>query len=355
MMNMKEFSAYVKENIKDYLPPSYANAHIRFQEVVKSDVKTYQGVSIVRPDEKISPLIYLDQLYKEYQMGRDIDEIVGDIADLQIKHEVTPEEKNNVNKLFDYNQVRDKLQIQMCDTKASKNRIKGLVTSERSDLYATYHVVLSIEGSTQNSIAVTPALLDLWGISKEQLHRDALNSELNRTPIFSDLFYMMNGVLLGTDIPNYLLGMDVKKPRFGAEIYCLTNIYDFHGANLIMQDELMTQIADILETNFFILPSSCHELMIVPDRGSVEIDELFSMVRDVNRMENTSEDWLSDEIQYYDKEAGIIENAHRRFAMLDKEKSGKSIRNRLNEAKKAKEVYPAANKGDRTKNREIVI
>ena len=84
MMNRKEFMQYLQENVKEYLPESFADARITFYDVVKNNDNHMTGISIARKGEGLVPNIYIDGLYQQYQEGRNIDEIVGDIADTRI-------------------------------------------------------------------------------------------------------------------------------------------------------------------------------------------------------------------------------------------------------------------------------
>ena len=57
------------------------------------------------------------------------------------------------------------------------------------------------------------------------------------------------------------------------------------------------------------LPSSIHEVLLVADDGSVALNKLEQMVRDINEAEVAPADRLSDSVFHYDSEAHIFENA----------------------------------------------
>ena len=52
--------------------------------------------------------------------------------------------------------------------------------------------------------------------------------------------------------------------------------------------------------NFYILPSSIHEIIAVPASGGFEIAMLYSMVKEVNSTAVSEEDFLSDIVYFYD-------------------------------------------------------
>lgn len=64
MMNFKEFQNYIKDNIKEYLPGSYENAHISFNEQIKNNDIHLTGITIRRENEMTAPNIYLNDFFE---------------------------------------------------------------------------------------------------------------------------------------------------------------------------------------------------------------------------------------------------------------------------------------------------
>ena len=108
MMTRNEFYDYVKDNVKDYLPPSFQDAEISLMKVTKQNDQTLTGISIRRDGEQIVPNLYLEPYYKDYCAGEDPDKLVGAVADQRIEYdkEEIPEEFKIVS---DYENVKDRL------------------------------------------------------------------------------------------------------------------------------------------------------------------------------------------------------------------------------------------------------
>ncbi|MBR3736039.1 MAG: hypothetical protein IKN07_09160, partial [Lachnospiraceae bacterium] len=68
-MNFEEFTQYVKDNIKDFLPEKYADAEVDLQEIMKNNDEKLTGLVIRTEDSNITPTIYLNQYFKEYENG----------------------------------------------------------------------------------------------------------------------------------------------------------------------------------------------------------------------------------------------------------------------------------------------
>ena len=356
MMNRKEFQQYLQETIKDLLPESYADAKITFNEVIKNNDTHLTGISIAKPGEHVVPNIYIENFWNDYQNGKNIDEIVGDIADMRIEYDTPGIGPEVTQKLMNYDAVKESLQIRLCDTQENQERLANLAHTEHSDFSATYHVNLQETEEGTASMAVTQDLLETWGVSVDQLHQDALAADMNRNPMFCDMGSMMESMMFGAEPKNLLDGNPDQGAGMG--MYCLTNGVNIDGAGLILQGNLMQQIGEIVGGDFYILPSICHEVIVVPETVDIELKELSAMVQQINRTEVSREDRLSDHVQHYDRKEAVMENAEKRASRLEKEKAEtkaakKSIHERLGEkkqqsaAKKAEKAVEKAVKKDK--------
>jgi len=80
-----------------------------------------------------------------------------------------------------------------------------------------------------------------------------------------------------------------------------------HGAGVLAYQDFMDKAAERAGGDFFILPSSIHELLIVPDNGMMKLKELESMVRSVNKNQVAPQDKLTDSVYHYDSKEKIFE------------------------------------------------
>ena len=83
-------------------------------------------------------------------------------------------------------------------------------------------------------------------------------------------------------------------------MYVLTNKQKMFGAGVIFYPGILELIESILGDHFYILPSSVHECILVPDQGQYSRIELKRMVKEVNDSQVEDEEILSYEIYYYD-------------------------------------------------------
>ena len=85
-------------------------------------------------------------------------------------------------------------------------------------------------------------------------------------------------------------------------MYVLTNESGTLGAAALFNPEVMVRAGELLGTDYYILPSSIHETILVPDTTGVSAKELSDMVKQANRTVVDEKDILSDDVYHYSKD-----------------------------------------------------
>ena len=278
-----EIAEYIKNHIREYLPPEYQEAHITLEEVTKGNDRRLTGLMIRNDGEITVPTIYLEPYAKQLAQGRPMDEIIREIV--QIRTEQDTRVPFEVSDLMD---LKDK-PFTPCGELAAVYRIQ---------------VMESKEGVA--SAVVTDRMMELWGVTKEQLHQDAVAAETERSPVcFYSMEDMMDEIMFSSKPENLF---ECTEPLDAATMpmYVLTNASKVNGSGILARDGVLDKIGELLGKNFYVLPSSIHEVLIVPDNGDMQAKELESMVKEVNATQVAPADLLSDKVQYYDRAAKTL-------------------------------------------------
>lgn len=80
----------------------------------------------------------------------------------------------------------------------------------------------------------------------------------------------------------------------------MTNTSRINGANALVQEELLAQVGDVLGGDYYVLPSSTHELILIQDDGSISKEAMEQMVTEINSTQVQKKDLLSNKVQFYD-------------------------------------------------------
>lgn len=186
-----------------------------------------------------------------------------------------------------FEHIKDKLFIRVYGVGINEEDFSFLPNTKINNLAITYSVLLDkvTDDSAIKSITFTNELLDKYGVSKEELHKAAME---NSEKIFPAKYYKMNDLVPFKVLTN--------------EMGCL-------GAAALFYPNQMEKIAASLGGNYFVLPSSIHEVLILPDDGNLNYMELEQMVKEVNETTVDRKDQLSNNVYYYDSKEQLFELA----------------------------------------------
>ncbi len=298
-MTFDEFKENIVADIKDYLPEEYADAKVQIQDVVKNNDRQLSGLTIRTEDNNIAPTIYLEDFYKQYQDGADFGDIVQKLADLRVSHEIS--KGFDTSRITDIDQVKDHIVCKILNADMNKDYLDNKPHTMVEDLAVFYAVDLGGDHTGHMSAPITYGLLEQYGISQDELHQIAMDNLSN-----SDIeFRSMRDMLVDMMFPD---GIDENDPRAfmlppeeeTPTMFVLTNADKINGATCILDTKTMEDISEKIGGDFYIIPSSLHEVIILPDRPDIDKDTLEHMVHDVNAGEVAPEDRLSDHVYMYD-------------------------------------------------------
>lgn len=320
MMNFEEFKEYVKDNILDYLPKQYEDAQVTINSVVKNNDTVLDGVQILAANSNISPVIYMNQAYENYQNGMEVDKIVGKLADCFIESR-TVENSFDVGQLGDYEQMKDKIVCRLVNQEANEQRLSNAPFTPIEDLAVTYHILVSQDQDGMGSIMITNTMQEQYGVDTKTIHEQAFQNMERLDPIN---FQNLNDVMVGIMTPDIMeqYGVDeeqakemvhdmIPAPTEGPEIYCLTTKSKINGAVCIANPNVQEFVAEKLGGDYFILPSSVHETLIVSKAQDMSYEELEDMVQNVNQDMVAPDEILSDHVYQYNAKTHEFSRADR--------------------------------------------
>lgn len=247
-MKKDEFYYEVAENLKTYLPEEYQNAKISVEKIEKPEgLKT--GITVTKELGNIAPVIYLDDKFGEFSQGKQkMEDVFREAAQRVVDAEqMIKDQELNIGMMQAYETSSSKILPEL----VSKNQRPEFLntyayTYEIPDCIATY----SIQLNDSLKARVTNKMLDVWGISKEQLRKTAIQN------IKEVEFQSMTSLLAEAGLPFEISEVELQQ---GPGLYVLTNPMRSYGAAVIMDLEVLEMVGEKLQSDYFVLPSSVHE------------------------------------------------------------------------------------------------
>lgn len=311
-MNFEQFVEDVKAEIKHYLPDEFKDAQIDVLQHTKLN-DSYLGMTVRKDDQTIAPTINLNHYYEMFQeFDENLDIVMQQVADLVTLKPI----HIDMGMFMNYEIAKEHLFIRVSDAERNDEILERLPHKRIENLAITYHIVADIGDEGIGSTPITYQMLRGYGITEEQLHQDALENSPKIFPAKVEAIGSMMNKMMREDMRHsgmsdeeidlYFENMGLNEPN---PLTVVTNEHQTNGAAVLFYPGQMEKLGESVKGDFFILPSSTHEVLILPDDGGMTYQELKAMVMEINSTQVSPEDRLADEVYHYDTKDRVFEKA----------------------------------------------
>lgn len=304
-MEYNEFKDYLKTKMEERFPDS----EVDITSVVKNNDTVLDGIVIRNEGSNIAPNIYVNQFYEDFENGRSMENIADTIAEIRMEHDVAG--NFDIAKVLDWEEAKDHITCKLINAQENEQYLSDKPFTQVEDLAAIYQIAMSQDEKGSATITIHNGIMERFGVDTETLHQTALENMDTLMPAkFTSMQSVMEEMLL-PDMMNELgISAEEAKEMLSANrpedvpgLYVLTNDNKLNGAACILKPEVREQIAEQLGGDFYVLPSSVHETLIMPKTADSDYKELEAMVQEVNATQVEPEERLSDHVYEYDAAA----------------------------------------------------
>lgn len=266
---------------------------ITTEKILKNNGKYYYGLWInPKAAGNAIPVIYMDGIYEEYRNGSmNMEECAKEVCRIREESKCRENICRFASRLMDWEFVKDKIYPILLLAEDNRELLQKLVSTPFLDLSISY----IIRGSKRECVKIKQAMLDSYGIDKQELHEKAMENMERDGYRFQDMEDLLNDMLREGGLSEN--DLQVEEFEHG-KMYVLTNNVKLYGAAGILDKKLVREFTD--GRNFFILPSSIHETIFVPADEGHDRKELDQMIAEINGATVAEEERLSDHCYYYD-------------------------------------------------------
>ena len=296
-MEYKEFVEYIKMNA-GYIAGEGGN--ITINHVIKNNGCEMDGLVIMEKGKDIAPTIYLDSFYELYTNGENIKNIIRQIEVIyeQNKNNVT----FDVNILKHFDTIKDKIVYKVVNYRSNEKLLEQVPHKRILDLAVVFYCLLDNEYGRSATALIYNNNLKNWNVTIDDVYKAALKNtpDLLHSKI-SSMAALFEKCGVNVD------GEEVDlKDYVPSDMYVLTNESKLNGAACILYENVLYDIAQKLGADLYILPSSVHEVILLPKLSMFEKDELVNMVKEVNTEGVAADEVLSDHVYEYNRTERLI-------------------------------------------------
>lgn len=296
-MEYKEFVEYIKMNA-GYIAGEGGN--ITINHVIKNNGCEMDGLVIMEKGKDIAPTIYLDSFYELYTNGENIKSIIRQIEVIyeQNKNNVT----FDVNILKHFDTIKDKIVYKVVNYRSNEKLLEQVPHKRILDLAVVFYCLLDNEYGRSATALIYNNNLKNWNVTIDDVYKAALKNtpDLLHSKI-SSMAALFEKCGVNVD------GEEVDlKDYVPSDMYVLTNESKLNGAACILYENVLYDFAKKLGADLYILPSSVHEVILLPKLSMFEKDELVNMVKEVNTEGVAADEVLSDHVYEYNRTERLI-------------------------------------------------
>lgn len=296
-MNYQEFLTTIKTRLSLQIDSDFT---LTIQTFTKNNGTRHEGLIIQNPGLNVSPTIYLKPYYHRYLEGVSMEDICEDI--LAAYRDNLPEKDFDTSLFTDYRKASRRIVMRLISYEKNAELLKAVPHFRYLDLAVVFYCMLCSGEKGQANILIRKEHMESWGVNADDLRKAAEENTPKLLP--TDLICMKE--LLMEHRPECLdniADLDIN-------MYILTNRFRTNGATVLLYDGLLARLSGLFDKDLIILPSSIHEVILVPDEEEditrEKLKEYTAMVKEVNEIELADEEILSGHAYYYSRRTGLV-------------------------------------------------
>lgn len=273
MMNINEFTSEVKTKLEELL----IGVDIDVESIKKTNGTERVGL-IVKSDRPVAPIFYVDEGYEYYCEGATVDSVVKSIADKYMTMDFPAPDMS-------WDNIKDKIALRVVELARNRELV-----ADKPYIYLDAGFVgladVIVDGNGRTLI--TDSIVESLPVDEAELF------DIARANVGDAVFSTLGAYGMGV---NYLISEE--KPA-GSELYMLTNGSHVYGASMLFCKDIKRRIHALLGDAYYVVPTSLHEVLIIPASNAPARDDLKTMLRTGNKTVCDEADILSDNVLYFD-------------------------------------------------------
>lgn len=300
-MEFANFTTLVRDEVEKRTGENY---RVRLNDVRKNNGVMLRGLTVMQDDSNISPTIYLNNYYEAYEDGRiSLGYVVNDVMDTYNRNKVN--RSVDMRCFLDYESVKGSIVYKLVNTQKNRELLEDVPHLEFLDLSVVFQCLIAKEDFGTASILVHNAHLKLWDVTAEELYRVARSNtpRLQEYEIKS-MKETICEIMEEDSAADFDQDACMAELDNGVPMYVLSNKSRVEGAACMLYPQLIKDFADTVESSLYIIPSSVHEVLLLPTQDTAESGKIKDMIRDINDTQVRVEEILSYSLYFYDRSQG---------------------------------------------------
>ena len=296
-MEIRNFVEIVKMNVEKILGKEY---EITIKESGKNNGVIYIGLSIRKIGLSVAPLIYLNEYFEKYNNGCIT---IEETVEYVIKSSKSKCPIAIGSQFLNYDSARKNIVYRLINTERNKELLEDIPHIEFLDLSIVFRYLITEENFGSVSILIHKTHMEMWNVTTEELFQTAKeNTQKLEGYEIQSMTDVICDIMKAGNSTEEIFDKSTKALQEDIPLYVLSNKSKIEGAACMLYPNLFRNFADVIGSSFYIIPSSIHELLLLPVESMGEDKEFINMIKVINDTQVAPEEILSYSLYYYDKE-----------------------------------------------------
>ncbi len=300
-MSLSFFTTTIMQKMQNQLGERFT---VLSSTVKKNNAVELVGIVIREQGCNTSPTIYINDFYEEYKKGTAIETIVEKLYEIYERNHLV--KSVDLSGFTDYEQAKKHIAFKVINYEKNWELLKEVPHKVIYNLAIVFYYTVTEEPfDGKATILIHHSHLEHWKISEEELYRNAMINAPVMLPAKVENIENVMIKLLGKNSRKEqeeileFFGETDKEDKF--PMYVLSNRKRILGAACMFYPGVLKNFANKKQTNFYILPSSVHEVILLPETYSSDKRFLLEMVTEINRTQVEETEVLADAVYFYDR------------------------------------------------------
>lgn len=292
-MTNTEFFTAVRDEVFEILHKQGLVLEVVLQEVAKTNNVVHHAL-VIKSDINIAPVIYMDWYYDRYLNGEiGLKESAEMIANLYNSNRC--EMDFDINFICEFEKIKDRIIVSIYNTDKNAKKLLEIPHKQFEDLSIYYIIDIPMQERGTGSVVVNNHLLAIWGKTVDEIDEIAWQ---NMKRIYPAAFKSMSEIM-----GNVCSDDELEAVCEDSHMYVLSCANKINGAVYMADTNELLRICEKLNDDVCVLPSSRHEVIIIPAKFVSESDyaHLKLMVCEINATQVAQEDFLSDSVYFFER------------------------------------------------------
>lgn len=274
---------------------------VNVEAIVKNNGCRLKCLSIFAPGCNVSPSVYMERYYEQYNNGRPLQDIAEEIVEEYGGR--SGQARLDVRKFTDYDRARESLIMVLVNRELNSEMLENAPYLPFEDLAIVFRWLAVRSPDSVGTSLVTNKDIRRWGINVRELYDIASENTRKLFPAHVENLASLLMRRYGIDVEEEgIAGKDPEK-----EMYIITNSHYTNGAAAMLYPGVLSMCADMLDGDLYIIPSSIHEVLFVKAGKEDDARDIIESIILANKNIVKRSEKLSDNLYIYRRSENKVE------------------------------------------------